>query len=97
MDVASGEVLLDRDAARARTPASVAKLATLQPPSGARPRHAPETRTVTGAQPGEVVLVGGGDSTITVRTGKAGYPMLARLADLADATAAVLRVRASSR
>ena len=52
-----------------------------------------ETRTVAGAQPGEVVLVGGGDTTLTLRPARVGYPRPARLADLADATAAVLRVR----
>jgi serine-type D-Ala-D-Ala carboxypeptidase/endopeptidase (penicillin-binding protein 4) len=94
VDVATGEVLLDRDAASARTPASVAKLATA---AGALVALGPatrlETRTVAGARPGEVVLVGGGDTTLTVRPGKAGYPTPARLADLADATAAALRVK----
>jgi D-alanyl-D-alanine carboxypeptidase/D-alanyl-D-alanine-endopeptidase (penicillin-binding protein 4) len=52
-----------------------------------------ETRTVAGALPGEVVLVGGGDTTLTVRPAKDGYPRPARLADLAEATAAVLRVK----
>lgn len=94
VDVASGEVLLERDAASARTPASVAKLATA---AGALVALGPatrlETRTVAGAQPGEVVLVGGGDTTLTIRPARDGYPMPARLADLADATAAVLRVK----
>ena len=94
VDVASGEVLLDRDASSARTPASVAKLATA---AGALVALGPatklETRTVAGAQPGEVVLVGGGDTTLTMRPGKGGYPRSARLADLADATAAVLRAQ----
>jgi D-alanyl-D-alanine carboxypeptidase/D-alanyl-D-alanine-endopeptidase (penicillin-binding protein 4) len=94
VDVASGEVLLDRDAASARTPASVAKLATA---AGALVALGPaarlETRTVAGARPGEVVLVGGGDTTLTTRPAKDGYPVPARLADLADTTAAALRAR----
>ncbi len=94
VDVASGEVLLERDASGARTPASVLKLATA---AGALVALGPatrlETRTVAGARPGEVVLVGAGDTTLTVRPAKNGYPSPARLADLADATAAELRVK----
>ena len=93
VDVASGEVLLDRDAESARTPASVAKLATAAAALVTLgPATRLETRTVAGAQPGEVVLVGGGDTTLTVRPDKDGYPRPARLADLADATAAELRL-----
>jgi D-alanyl-D-alanine carboxypeptidase/D-alanyl-D-alanine-endopeptidase (penicillin-binding protein 4) len=94
VDVESGEVLLDRDAAGARTPASLAKLATAAAALVALgPATRLETRTVAGALPGEVVLVGGGDTTLTVRPARTGYPTPARLADLADATAAVLRVQ----
>jgi D-alanyl-D-alanine carboxypeptidase/D-alanyl-D-alanine-endopeptidase (penicillin-binding protein 4) len=95
VDVATGAVLLDRDAAGARAPASVAKLATAAAALVALgPAARLETRTVTGAQPGEVVLVGGGDTTLTTRAAKAGYPRPATLAELADATATALRVRA---
>jgi D-alanyl-D-alanine carboxypeptidase/D-alanyl-D-alanine-endopeptidase (penicillin-binding protein 4) len=94
VDVASGEVLLDHDAASARTPASVAKLATAAAALVTLgPATRLETRAVAGAQPGEVVLVGGGDTTLTMRPAKNAYPTPARLADLADATAAVLRVK----
>ena len=95
VDIATGEVLLDEDSGTPRTPASVAKLATA---AGALVALGPtavlETRTVAGAQPGEVVLVGGGDTTITVGPSEDdGYPRSASLTDLADSTAAVLRNR----
>lgn len=92
LDAASGEVLLDRDAGEPRTPASVAKLATgaaalvaLDPESRLR------TRVVAGSTPGEVVLVGAGDPTLTTRRPRpADYPRRASLAGLADAVAARL-------
>lgn len=95
VDVATGEVLLDQDAAGARTPASVAKLATAAAALVALgPTTRLETRTVAGAQPGEVVLVGGGDTTLTAPAPEAtDYPLPASLIELADATAAVLRLR----
>ncbi len=95
VDVATGEVLVDQDAASPRTPASVAKLATAAAALVALgPTTRLETRTVAGAQPGEVVLVGAGDTTLTVRTPKPGdYPRPASLTELADATASVLRLR----
>jgi serine-type D-Ala-D-Ala carboxypeptidase/endopeptidase (penicillin-binding protein 4) len=93
LDAATGDVLLDQDDVTARTPASIAKLTTTAAAlitMGPGPRLA--TRVVAGATPGEVVLVGGGDPTLTVRKPKAGdYPRLASLSALADATAAALR------
>ena len=93
VDVVTGEVLLDRDSGGPRTPASVAKLATA---AGALvvlgPQTRLQTRTVTGARPGDVVLVGGGDTTLTVRApGEGVYPRPASLAELADATVAAMR------
>lgn len=68
IDVASGTVLLDRSGAVPRTPASLAKLATgaaalvtLDPLSRLR------TAVVRGSAAGEVVLVGGGDATLTTQ------------------------------
>jgi D-alanyl-D-alanine carboxypeptidase/D-alanyl-D-alanine-endopeptidase (penicillin-binding protein 4) len=93
LDVTSGATLLDRTGDAPRTPASVAKLAT-----GAAalhvlgPDHRLETRVVEGEAPGEVVLVGGGDATLTSRRPRADdYPRTASLVELADATAAALR------
>jgi serine-type D-Ala-D-Ala carboxypeptidase/endopeptidase (penicillin-binding protein 4) len=90
VDVATGDLLLDRDASSARIPASVAKLATsaavLQ---WAGPQHRLATTVVAGATPGQVVLVGGGDATLTTRRpGPSDLPQRASLAALADATAA---------
>lgn len=89
LDLARTTPLLDRSGAVPRIPASVAKLATgaaalvtLGPLSRLR------TRVVSGAVPGEVVLVGAGDTTLTSRRPRAGdHPARASLADLADATA----------
>lgn len=91
VDAASGATLYDRDAGVARTPASVLKLATgaaaltvLDP--GAR------LRTIVVRDPaGGLVLVGGGDTTLTRRPDPRAYPRRAGLVALADATAARLR------
>jgi serine-type D-Ala-D-Ala carboxypeptidase/endopeptidase (penicillin-binding protein 4) len=93
LDAATGDVLLDQDDATARTPASIAKLTTTAAALMTMgPGHRLATRVVAGDTPGEVVLVGGGDATLTVRKPKAGdYPRLASLSALADATAAALR------
>jgi D-alanyl-D-alanine carboxypeptidase/D-alanyl-D-alanine-endopeptidase (penicillin-binding protein 4) len=93
VDAATGAVLLDQDDATARTPASIAKLTTTAAALlTLGPGRRLATRVVAGATPGEVVLVGGGDPTLTVRKPRAGdYPRLASLSTLADATAAALR------
>ena len=90
VDVATGAVLLDRDGAGARTPASVAKLLTAAAALSTLPADRRlETRTVEGGARGEVVLVGGGDATLA--SGRSAGRS-ASLVDLADATAAVLRL-----
>jgi D-alanyl-D-alanine carboxypeptidase/D-alanyl-D-alanine-endopeptidase (penicillin-binding protein 4) len=96
LDVATGEPVYDRDAAGPRTPASVAKLATgaaalvaLDPQSRLR------TRAVAGSGPGEVVLVGAGDTTLTTRSRPGEYPRRAGLATLADDLAARLSADAA--
>lgn len=93
LDVTTGATLLDRTGQVPRTPASVAKLAT-----GAAALHllGPDrrlqTRVVAGRTADVVVLVGGGDATLTSRRPRADdYPRSASLVDLADATAAALR------
>jgi D-alanyl-D-alanine carboxypeptidase/D-alanyl-D-alanine-endopeptidase (penicillin-binding protein 4) len=92
VDPVTGQVLLDRDSARPRTPASVAKLAT----GGAAllalgPQARLATRVLAGSGPGEVVLVGGGDATLAAVPATRGYPRPASLRDLAAATADRLR------
>lgn len=93
LDVVSGAVLLDRDGDRPRMPASVAKLAT-----GAAalqvlgPDRRLRTTVVAGAAPGEVVLVGAGDATLTSRPRRDGaYPRRADLVALADAVVTARR------
>ena len=86
VDVATGEVLVDRSADVPVTPASTAKLLTA---AAALTVLGPDarlvTRVVAGATPGEVVLVGGGDPTLSGPQATPAYPQPARLADLAAA------------
>ena len=85
-DVASGEVLASRDAATPAPPASTAKLSTaLAVLAVHKTTDRIRTRVVAGALPGTVVLVGGGDPTLTAAApGKPGaYSGAARITDLA--------------
>jgi D-alanyl-D-alanine carboxypeptidase/D-alanyl-D-alanine-endopeptidase (penicillin-binding protein 4) len=85
-DVASGGVLLSREGSSPAAPASTAKLVTAVAVLGVR-RSTDRilTRVVAGARPGTVVLVGGGDPTLTgAAPGRPGaYPGAARISDLA--------------
>ncbi|MBW0117331.1 D-alanyl-D-alanine carboxypeptidase/D-alanyl-D-alanine-endopeptidase [Pseudonocardia sp. KRD-169] len=87
LDPATGQVIWATDAERALVPGSTAKiltaaaaLLTLNPTDGF------VTRVVAGTQPGTVVLVGGGDPTLTaLPEGEDGvYPGPARLTELAQ-------------
>lgn len=100
LDVASGQVLVARGDTRPQQPASSLKLltaVTVLHTFGDAARLS--TRVVTGATPSEIVLVGGGDATLTrvpVRTaalpaGQAARP--ASMSALAAATAAALRAQ----
>jgi D-alanyl-D-alanine carboxypeptidase/D-alanyl-D-alanine-endopeptidase (penicillin-binding protein 4) len=85
VDVASGAVLYDRGPATPGAPASTAKLLTAVAVLAVRPATSRiATRVVTGPN-GALVLVGGGDPTLTgAAPGKNGtYPDAARLSDLA--------------
>jgi serine-type D-Ala-D-Ala carboxypeptidase/endopeptidase (penicillin-binding protein 4) len=95
LDATTGDVLLDQNDTAGHTPASIAKLTTAAAALiTLGPEHRLATRVVAGAQPGELVLVGGGDASLTVRKPKAGdYPRRASLSALADATAAALRAQ----
>jgi D-alanyl-D-alanine carboxypeptidase/D-alanyl-D-alanine-endopeptidase (penicillin-binding protein 4) len=95
LDVATGQVLLDRDAGTARIPASVAKLATAAGVLTALgPQHRVVTRVLAGADGSDgnsVVLVGAGDATLTTRRSRpAELPQRVSLADLADQVVAAL-------
>ncbi|MCZ2858306.1 D-alanyl-D-alanine carboxypeptidase/D-alanyl-D-alanine endopeptidase [Blastococcus sp. VKM Ac-2987] len=84
VDVATGEVLFDQDAAAPLTPASTAKLLTAAAVlTTVDPAETLETRVVSGAAPGEVVLVGGGDPTLSRTEPSQTYPGAATMADLA--------------
>jgi D-alanyl-D-alanine carboxypeptidase/D-alanyl-D-alanine-endopeptidase (penicillin-binding protein 4) len=66
VDAGTGQVLLDRGAANSVTPASTAKLATsVALLSVTDPDQRLTTRVVAGSRPGDVVLVGGGDPTLS--------------------------------
>jgi D-alanyl-D-alanine carboxypeptidase/D-alanyl-D-alanine-endopeptidase (penicillin-binding protein 4) len=85
-DVASGEVLASHGAATPAPPASTAKLATaLAVLAVHRTTDRITTRVVAGASAGTVVLVGGGDPTLTAAApGTSGpYPGAAHVTDLA--------------
>jgi len=83
LDVASSGVLYARNADIPTTPASTTKLLTAVSVLAVRgPAYRLSTTAVAGSAPGEVVLVGGGDPTLSVDA-KALYPGAARLDQLA--------------
>ncbi len=83
-DAQTGEVLWDRGGDVAMTPASSAKLLTAAAVLSTRgPNYRIPTRAVAGANPGDVVLVGGGDPTLAVGE-TAAYRGAARLDKLAE-------------
>ncbi|KRC61685.1 hypothetical protein ASE14_12685 [Agromyces sp. Root81] len=66
IDIADGRVVFDRDGDLPGPTASVLKLLTSAAALAALgPDHRIATRVVSGAEPGEIVLVGGGDVTLT--------------------------------
>ncbi|MEE1763483.1 D-alanyl-D-alanine carboxypeptidase/D-alanyl-D-alanine endopeptidase [Streptomyces sp. SP18BB07] len=88
VDVETGEQLYARNADEALTPASTTKIATAAAAlSAVGPDHRIETRTVLKPDSAEVVLVGGGDPTVTAHEDTDGYASLRTLAD--DTAAAV--------
>ncbi|EKX68694.1 D-alanyl-D-alanine carboxypeptidase/D-alanyl-D-alanine endopeptidase [Streptomyces ipomoeae] len=91
VDVATGRLLYAKGADKPLTPASTTKIATAAAAlSAAGPDHRIETRTVLKPDSADVVLVGGGDPTLTAREDGAGN---ASLRTLADKTAAALAER----
>lgn len=91
VDVADGTVLLDLDAADPATPASTTKLLTVAAAlTVLDPSDRIATTVVAGTAPGEVVLVGGGDPTLSRTTPSQIYPGAATVDDLAaQVTAAI--------
>ncbi|MGW0139674.1 D-alanyl-D-alanine carboxypeptidase/D-alanyl-D-alanine endopeptidase [Streptomyces calvus] len=91
VDVATGDRLYGTGSANALTPASTIKIATaVAALSAMGPDHRLTTRAVYEPDTKEVVLVGGGDPTLTARADAKG---LAGLRDLAERTAAALARR----
>ncbi|MDQ6875091.1 MAG: D-alanyl-D-alanine carboxypeptidase, partial [Actinomycetota bacterium] len=85
VDADTGRYLTGRDTTRPATPASVTKLVTAAAVlQSVGPLARIPTRVVAGAHTGEVVLVGGGDPTLSVGTRQA-YPGAGRLDVLAAA------------
>jgi len=88
LDAVTGAVLLDRAGAAPAVPASTAKLATAAAVLAVlRPDDRLVTRVVAGTRPGEVVLVGAGDPTLSAarRGTPTAYEGAARLSTLAAA------------
>ncbi|KOS57425.1 D-alanyl-D-alanine carboxypeptidase/D-alanyl-D-alanine endopeptidase [Rhodococcus rhodochrous] len=84
-DAATGTVLWSKDPARPMIPASTTKVLTAAAALLALPaEHRVTTKVVEGSRPGEIVLVAGGDPTLTARPlGESGfYAGAPRIADL---------------
>ncbi|MGQ0775642.1 MAG: D-alanyl-D-alanine carboxypeptidase/D-alanyl-D-alanine endopeptidase [Pseudonocardiales bacterium] len=85
VDPVTGTVLWQREAATPVVPGSTAKLLTASAALLALDHHTTlRTRVLAGAEPGTVVLVGGGDPTLSALSdaAKTVYPGAARLDDL---------------
>lgn len=89
-DALSGEVLFSRNGSKPAAQASVTKLFTAAAALGTLgPERTLSTRVFEGTQPGSIVLVGGGDPTLTrVTSGESFYPGAPKLSDLAAQTVA---------
>ncbi|HEV7869951.1 MAG TPA: D-alanyl-D-alanine carboxypeptidase/D-alanyl-D-alanine-endopeptidase [Modestobacter sp.] len=84
VDVATGDVLFDQAADDPAIPASTAKLLTaLAVLTTLDPEGTLPTRVVAGTAPGEIVLVGGGDPTLSTTDPSSAYPGAATVAHLA--------------
>ena len=84
LDAATSTVLYAKNADVPTTPASTTKLLTAATALAARgPAYRLTTRVVAGENPGEVVIVGGGDPTMSV-DGNQLFPGAARLDKLAE-------------
>ena len=91
VDVATKNVLLDLDAADPATPASTAKLLTAAAAlTTLDPSDTIKTTVVAGTTPGEVVLVGGGDPTLSRTAPSQTYPGAPTVADLATQVLAAM-------
>nr|WP_202420992.1 D-alanyl-D-alanine carboxypeptidase/D-alanyl-D-alanine-endopeptidase [Actinomadura rayongensis] len=99
IDAATGRALFAKDADSPATPASTTKIVTTTAAlASAGPAHRITTRAVRG-DGDSVVLVGGGDPTLTVQppAPDAGHPPYASLTDLAAQTATALKAQGLTR
>ncbi|MFJ6721581.1 D-alanyl-D-alanine carboxypeptidase/D-alanyl-D-alanine-endopeptidase [Streptomyces sp. NPDC091259] len=89
VDAATGEVLYESGSRDAMTPASTVKIATASAALAALgPEYRIRTTVVRGADPGQVVLVGGGDPSLTAKKKSpagSGGSLVALAADTAQA------------
>ncbi len=88
VDAASGAVLLNRASTTRVPPASTAKITTASAVLAViSPQQRIDTRVVAGAKAGQIVLVGGGDPTLSAAAAghATTYPNAARLSTLAAA------------
>ncbi|WP_164479229.1 D-alanyl-D-alanine carboxypeptidase/D-alanyl-D-alanine endopeptidase [Nakamurella antarctica] len=85
IDAATDTTLLDTNAAAPQIPASTAKLLTgAAVLTSLEPQAVLTTKVVQGSAPGAIVLVGGGDVTLSARKGQETmYPGAASMTDLA--------------
>jgi serine-type D-Ala-D-Ala carboxypeptidase/endopeptidase (penicillin-binding protein 4) len=91
VDVATGETLFDLDPRSPSTPASTAKLLTaVAALTTLDPAATLTTTVVQGASPGEVVLVGGGDVTLSRTSPSTSYPGAPTVDELAQQVTAAL-------
>ncbi|MER5382158.1 D-alanyl-D-alanine carboxypeptidase/D-alanyl-D-alanine-endopeptidase [Streptomyces sp. NBC_00647] len=91
VDVATGKRLYGKGAEQVQTPASTTKIATaVAALTAPGPDHRIRTRTVLEPDTKELVLVGGGDPTLTARKPADGW---ADLRTLAEKTATALKAR----
>ncbi|MFI1995101.1 D-alanyl-D-alanine carboxypeptidase/D-alanyl-D-alanine-endopeptidase [Actinoplanes sp. NPDC020271] len=90
LDVAAAQVLYSQNADIPTTPASTTKILTAVTALAARgPAYRLATRVVAGENPGEVVIIGGGDPTLSVDA-KGLFPGAARLDLLAKQVKAAM-------
>ncbi len=92
IDLATGQLLYGHDADGVYAPASTTKLLTAAAAlSTLGPDYRIQTKVVAGSTPGQIVLVGGGDVTLSTSAPAGFVPVPASISDLARATAVALR------
>jgi serine-type D-Ala-D-Ala carboxypeptidase/endopeptidase (penicillin-binding protein 4) len=98
LDAVTGAVLYGNRAQAPATPASTIKLATaFAALTALGPEHRISTEVVQGGRSDEIVLVGGGDPTLTARALPTGPEHPASLRQLARDTASTLKARGTTR